>query len=76
MIYMINLKNMIETQYDKNLVKRIFSITEEAIGNKEHSLKFKKRYIDIIEPSLPDEKKNEIADLVVSRQWIITGRHS
>ncbi|MHA1104219.1 MAG: hypothetical protein ACTSPN_00600 [Promethearchaeota archaeon] len=72
---MINLKKMIETQYGKDLGKRIFSTIEEGIGNKEHSLKIKKRYAEIIEPSLPDEKTNEIADLVVSRQWI-TSRHN
>lgn len=75
MIYMINLKNMIETQYGKDLGKRIFSIAEEAIGNKEHSLTLKKRYADMIDHSLPDEKINEIVDLVVSRQWI-TSRHN
>jgi len=73
MIYMINLKNMIETQYGKDLGKRIFSFTEEAIRNKDPSLKLRKRYAGLIEPSLPDEKAKEIADLVVSRQWITWG---
>jgi len=75
MFYMNNLRNMIEVQSGKNLGKRIFSITEEGIGNKEHSLKLKKRNTDKIEPSLPDEKTNEFTNFVVSKQWITRGKH-
>jgi len=69
------LRDKIIARYGEELGEKIFASLQEGIKNKESKTQLKIRAIKIIEPSLPDEKAKEIADLVVSRQWIVT-RHS
>jgi len=73
---MTKLKNKIIARYGEELGEKIFSVIQEGIEKKESKAQLKIRAIKVIEPSLPDEKIKEIADLRVSRYWIITGRHS
>ncbi|MHA1192375.1 MAG: hypothetical protein ACTSP9_08775 [Promethearchaeota archaeon] len=72
---MAKLRDKIIARYGEELGEKIFASLQEGIKNKESKTQLKIRAIKIIEPSLPDEKAKEIADLVVSRQWIVT-RHS
>jgi len=70
---MTKLKNKIIARYGEELGEKIFSVIQEGIEKKESKAQLKIRAIKVIEPSLPDEKAKEIADLVVSRQWITWG---
>ena len=72
---MSKLKEKIIARYGEELGGRIFVSIQEGIKNGESKSELKVRAIKLIEPSLPDDKAKEIADLVVSRQWITLGRH-
>jgi len=70
------LRDKFIAQYGEELGEKIFASVQEGIKKKESKTQLKIRAIKIIEPSLSDEKAQEIADLIIFRQWIITGRHS
>jgi len=72
---MAKLKEKLLARYGKELGEKLFSSIQEGIKNKETKAQLKMRAITIIEPSLPEDKVKEIADLKVGRQWITT-RHS
>ena len=72
---MANLKSKLIARYGQELGEKIFSAIQEGIKNKESKAELRMRAIKVIEPSLPEDKAKEIADLVVSRQWI-TMRHN
>jgi hypothetical protein len=72
---MTKLKSKLIARYGEELGEKLFSTIQEGIQNKETKAQLKMRAIKVIEPSLPDDKAKEIADLRVSRQWI-TSRHS
>ena len=69
---MIKLKSKLIARYGEELGEKLFSTIQEGIKNKESKAQLKMRAIKVIEPSLPEDKAKEIADLRVSRQWVIT----
>ena len=71
---MANLKSKLIARYGQELGEKIFSAIQEGIKNKESKAELRMRAIKVIEPSLPEDKAKEIADLRVSRQWVITRR--
>jgi hypothetical protein len=71
---MTKLKSKLIARYGAELGEKIFSTIQEGIKNKESKAQLKMRAIKVIEPSLPEDKAKEIADLRVGRQWITT-RH-
>jgi len=71
---MIKLKSKLIARYGEELGEKLFSTIQEGIKNKETKAQLKMRAIKVIEPSLPEDKAKEIADLRVSRQWITWGR--
>lgn len=73
---MAKLRDKIIARYGDELGEKIFSSIQEGIKKKESKAELRLRAIRIIEPSLPEEQAKKIADLVVSRQWIMLGRHS
>ncbi len=69
---MTKLKSKLIARYGEELGEKLFSTIQEGIKNKESKAQLRMRAIRVIEPSLPEDKVKEIADLRVSRQWIIT----
>jgi len=69
---MTKLKSKLIARYGEELGEKLFSTIQEGIKNKESKAQLKMRAIKVIEPSLPEDKAKEIADLRVSRQWVIT----
>ena len=72
---MTNLKSKLIARYGQVLGEKIFAAIQEGIKNKESKAELRMRAIKAIEPSLPEDKAKEIADLRVGRQWI-TSRHN
>ena len=73
---MTKLKSKLIARYGEELGEKLFSTIQEGIKNKESKAQLRMRAIKVIEPSLPEDKVKEIADLKVSRQWILTWKHS
>ena len=69
---MTKLKDKLIARYGEELGEKIFAAIQEGINKKESKAEIRMRAIKVIEPSLPEDKAKEIADLRVSRQWIIT----
>ena len=69
---MTKLKSKLIARYGEELGEKLFSTIQEGIKNKESKAQLKMRAIKVIEPSLSEDKAKEIADLRVSRQWVIT----
>jgi len=69
---MTKLKSKLIARYGEELGEKLFSTIQEGIKNKESKAQLRMRAIKVIEPSLPEDKVKEIADLKVSRQWILT----
>jgi hypothetical protein len=72
---MAKLKDKIIARYGPELGEQIFNVIKEGKEEKLSTAEIKARAIKVIEPSLPENKAKEIADLVVTRQWISLGRH-
>ena len=73
---MAKLRDKIIVRYGEELGEKIFKSIQEGIEMKESKAQIKIRAIKILEPSLSGDKAKEIADLVVSKQWVTWGRHS
>ena len=69
---MTKLKDKLIARYGEELGEKIFAAIQEGINKKESKAEIRMRAIKVIEPSLPEDKAKEIADLRVSRQWVIT----